>query len=219
MKLRSIVLASLVVVPLLAGAALLWPVPGPVAARAATPAGYRTAVLAGGCFWGMEEVFENLKGVSDVVSGFAGGSAATAQYETVSTGATGHAESVQITYDPKRISYAQLLDVYFTVAHDPTQLNRQGPDEGTQYRSAIFYADAEQKAAAEAAIRQLTASKRFTEPIVTQIVPLHGFYPAEAYHQHFARLHPDYPYIVINDAPKLAALRERFPGLVKTGAN
>jgi peptide-methionine (S)-S-oxide reductase len=220
MKYRSLAFAVLLVTPLVALGTLFWPAPGATPARAAAPpAGSRTAVLAGGCFWGMEEVFENLQGVSNVVSGFAGGSAATAQYETVSTGTTGHAESVEITYDPKRISYDQLLDVFFTVAHDPTELNRQGPDEGTQYRSAIFYADAGQQREAEAYIRRLTAEKRFSSPIVTQVVPLRGFYPAEAYHQHFARLHPDYPYIVINDAPKLAALRERFPKLVKANVN
>jgi len=183
-------------------------------AAAPAPAGMRTAVFAGGCFWGMEEVFESLRGVSKVVSGFSGGAAATAHYELVSTGTTGHAESVQITYDPKRISYDQLLEVFFTVAHDPTQLNRQGPDDGTQYRSAIFYADAAQQHAARAFVAKLTASKAFPDPIVTQIVPLTAFYPAEAYHQHFARLHPHYPYIVYNDAPKLAALERRFPQLV-----
>lgn len=171
-------------------------------------------MLAGGCFWGMEEVFESLRGVSNVVAGFAGGSAATAHYEVVSTGSTGHAESVQITFDPKKISYEQLLDVYFNVAHDPTELNHQGADEGTQYRSAIFYANPEQQREAQAYIRKLTAAKTFSSPIVTQVVPLTGFYAAEAYHQHYARLHPDDPYIVNVDAPKMSALAQRFPQLV-----
>lgn len=183
--------------------------------RPAAAAGTETAVLAGGCFWGMELVFENLKGVKNVVSGFAGGSFATAHYEMVSTGATGHAESVEITYDPSRISYDDLLSVFFTVAHDPTELDRQGPDTGTQYRSAIFYGNAEQRAQALDYIRHLTAAKTFSRPIVTAVVPLHGFFAAEDYHQHFAALHPDDPYIAYNDAPKLAALRQRFPNLVK----
>jgi peptide-methionine (S)-S-oxide reductase len=155
-----------------------------------------------------------LKGVTNVVSGFAGGSALTAHYEVVSTGVTGHAESVQITYDPARISYHQLLEVYFMVAHDPTELNRQGPDEGTQYRSAIFYANPAQKSEAEAYIRKLTADKAFPAPIVTQVVPLTGFYAAEDYHQHYMRLHPDDPYIVYNDVPKIGQLKKLFPQLV-----
>jgi peptide-methionine (S)-S-oxide reductase len=183
------------------------------------PGSTQTAVLAGGCFWGMEAVFESLKGVSNVVSGFAGGSALTAHYDVVSTGTTGHAESVQVSYDPHQISYRQLLEVYFTVAHDPTELNRQGPDDGTQYRSAIFYANDQQRREAESYIHTLTVAKTFSAPIVTQLVPLHGFYPAEAYHQHFARLHPDYPYIVYNDAPKLVELRRRFPQLVAQTQN
>jgi peptide-methionine (S)-S-oxide reductase len=183
-------------------------------APAASGAHLETAVLAGGCFWGMEGVFESLRGVTNVVSGFSGGSALTAHYEIVSTGMTGHAESVQITFDPQRISYRQLLEVYFTVAHDPTELDRQGPDEGTQYRSAIFYASPEQEREARAFIAMLTAAKAFPSPIVTQVVPLRAFYPAEAYHQHFMRLHPDYPYIVYNDAPKMVALRKLYPQLV-----
>jgi peptide-methionine (S)-S-oxide reductase len=186
-----------------------------VAATTETPARTQTAVLAGGCFWGMESVFEHVRGVTSVVAGFSGGSKDTAHYETVSDGNTGHAESVQITFDPARVSYATLLDVYFRVAHDPTELNYQGPDSGTQYRSAIFYANAEQKRIAERTIAQLTAQKAFPAPIVTQVVALTGFYPAEAYHQHFAALHPLYPYIVINDAPKLSALKSRFPQLAK----
>jgi len=176
------------------------------------------AVLAGGCFWGMEAVFESLRGVTGVVSGFSGGTALTAHYEVVSSGMTGHAESVEISYDPAQISYAQLLRVYFTVAHDPTELNRQGPDDGTQYRSAIFYANAEQKRIAERTIHELTAAKVFHDPIVTQVVALTGFYPAEAYHQHFAERHPDYPYIVVNDKPKLVALRKQYAPLLKPNA-
>jgi peptide-methionine (S)-S-oxide reductase len=175
----------------------------------------QTAVLAGGCFWGVEAVFERLAGVSEVVSGFAGGSRATAHYEVVSAGTTGHAESVQITYDPAKISYGQLLKVFFAVAHDPTELNRQGPDEGTQYRSAIFYATSDQKAVAEAYIRQLGAAKIFRSAIVTQVAPLEGFYAAEAYHQHFLEHHPDYPYIVYNDLPKLEHLKKEFPEMLR----
>ena len=177
--------------------------------------GTQTAVLAGGCFWGVEAVFDRLAGVSEVVSGFAGGSKWTAHYEVVSTGTTGHAESVRITYDPARISYGQLLKVFFAVAHDPTELNRQGPDEGTQYRSAIFYATPDQQAVAQAYIRQLDAARIFRNRIVTQVVPLAGFYPADAYHQHFLDHHPDYPYIVANDLPKLEHLKTQFPELLR----
>jgi peptide-methionine (S)-S-oxide reductase len=173
------------------------------------------AVLAGGCFWGVEAVFEQLRGVSNVVSGFAGGSAATAHYEIVSTGMTGHAESVEITYDPAQISYRELLNVYFTVAHDPTELDYQGPDHGKQYRSAIFYMNDDQKRTAEAAIRELTAKHAYPAPIVTKLEHYTGFYPAEAYHQHFVRNNPDYPYVVYNDLPKLKELHKRFPGLLK----
>src|SRR6185312_285391 len=177
------------------------------AANAATPAQTSTAVLAGGCFWGMEAVFENLRGVSRAVAGYAGGTKETAQYETVSSGRTGHAESVQITFDPKVISYRELLHIYFTVAHDPTELDRQGPDEGKQYRSAIFYANEEQKHIAQAYIRELTQQKAFRAPIVTQVVPLNAFYPAEAYHQHFVQRNPYNPYVATFDLPKLAELR------------
>ena len=185
------------------------------ATRGVASAAQERAVLAGGCFWGMEGVFESLRGVSNVVSGFAGGSRDTAQYETVSTGTTGHAESVEITFDPSQISYEQLLRVYFSVAHDPTQLNRQGPDEGTQYRSAIFYENDGQRQTALKFIGQLKAQKKFSMPIVTQVVALHGFYAAEAYHQHYLKNHPYDPYIVYNDMPKLAALHKAFPQLVK----
>jgi peptide-methionine (S)-S-oxide reductase len=171
------------------------------------------AVLAGGCFWGVDGVFKHVKGVTGVTSGYAGGVADTAQYETVSTGTTGHAESVEITYDPSKISYSQLLKIFFFVAHDPTELNRQGPDEGTQYRSVIFYANDAQKRTAENYVEQLTQTKAFTDPIVTQVVPLKGFYPAENYHQNFLERNPDNPYIVFNDLPKLAELRKQFPAL------
>lgn len=171
----------------------------------------QTAVFAGGCFWGMEAVFQHLKGVSDVVSGFSGGSATTAHYEQVSFGQTGHAEAVKITYDPAQISYGQLLKVYFSVAHDPTQLNRQGPDRGTQYRSAIFFANDEQKQIAQAYINQLNNAHFFSQPIVTQVVALTDFYPAEDYHQDFIDRNPAYPYVVIHDLPKLERLKEQFP--------
>jgi len=173
----------------------------------------QTAVISGGCFWGIQAVFQHVKGVINAASGYAGGSARTAEYEIVSTGETGHAESVKITYDPSQITYGQLLRVFFSVAHDPTQLNRQGPDEGTQYRSAIWYANDEQKRIAEAYIAQLDKAKIFPRSIVTQVVPLKGFYPAEAYHQDYAAQHPRDPYIVYNDAPKVAHLREEFPAL------
>jgi peptide-methionine (S)-S-oxide reductase len=172
-------------------------------------------VLAGGCFWGMEAVFERIKGVSNVVAGFAGGGKDTAHYEDVSTGTTGHAESVQITYDPAKVSFDRLLDVYFTVAHDPTELNRQGPDSGSQYRSEIFYTTPAQHVAAEMAIKRLTEAHAFPAPIVTLVAPLRGFFAAEAYHQHFYDKNPDYPYIVVNDRPKVERLREKYPSLVK----
>jgi peptide-methionine (S)-S-oxide reductase len=177
--------------------------------------GKQTAVLAGGCFWGVEAVFERLKGVQDVVSGFAGGDKSTAHYETVSTGTTGHAESVKITYDPSQITFGQLLKVYFSVAHDPTELNRQGPDMGSQYRSAIFYMNDDQKKVAEAYIKQLNDAKVFSRPIVTQLVPFRGFYAAESYHQHFLDRNPNYPYIVYNDLPKLAQLKKQYPQMCK----
>jgi peptide-methionine (S)-S-oxide reductase len=173
----------------------------------------QTAVFAGGCFWGVEAVFEHVNGVTAAVSGYAGGSADTAKYELVSSGTTGHAESVRVSYDPARITYGQLLKVFFAVAHDPTQLNRQGPDTGTQYRSAIFFANDEQKRVAEAYIAQLLAARAFPRPIVTVVAPLKAFYEAEAYHQDYLAQHPNQPYIVINDLPKLAALKREFPRL------
>lgn len=173
----------------------------------------QTAVFAGGCFWGVDAVFKHVKGVSKVVSGYSGGSQATANYGTVSTGTTGHAESVQVTYDPAKVSYGQLLKVFFTVAHDPTELNRQGPDVGSQYRSAIFYANDAQRQAAMDTIGQLGKAKIYHSPIVTQVVPLKQFYPAEAYHQDYLERHPYQPYIVINDMPKLKELKRQFPEL------
>ena len=173
------------------------------------------AVLAGGCFWGLEAVFERLRGVSNVDAGFAGGTAMDAHYDIVSTGTTGHAESVKITYDPAEISYATLLKVYFKIAHDPTELNRQGPDEGPQYRSEIFYTSADQQHVAQATIAELTSAHAFNAPIVTKVEPLRGFYAAEAYHQHFYDRNPTYPYIVYNDKPKVEALRSEYPQLVK----
>lgn len=175
----------------------------------------QTAVLAGGCFWGVEAVFERLSGVSDVVSGYAGGAKATAHYDIVSQGTTGHAESVKITFDPSKVTFGRLLKVFFAVAHDPTELNRQGPDHGTQYRSSIFYANEDQKAVAQAYIRQLNEAKLFDRPIVTTVVPLEAFYPAEGYHQNFLDKNPDYPYIVVNDLPKLKHLQAELPELVK----
>jgi peptide-methionine (S)-S-oxide reductase len=176
------------------------------------------AVLAGGCFWGMQLVFESLKGVRSAVAGYAGGNADTAHYEIVSTGTTGHAESVEVTYDPSVISFKQLLDVYFTVAHDPTELNRQGPDDGTQYRSEIFYTTVDQRSEAEATIARLTRERAYGASIVTKVAPLRGFYPAESYHQDFAVHNPSNPYIVVNDLPKLQSLRQKYPALVKANA-
>jgi peptide-methionine (S)-S-oxide reductase len=184
------------------------------AAIAATPAHADTAVLAGGCFWGMELVFEHVKGVNDVVSGYAGGSAKDANYDAVSSEATGHAEAVRITFDPRQVSYVQLLQIYFTVAHNPTEVNRQGPDVGTSYRSAIFPQSPAQAAQARAFIARLNAAHAFKAPIATR-VESGGFYPAEAYHQDFARRHPFYPYIVFNDRPKVAALKARYPKFFK----
>jgi len=189
-------------------------IPSPaVDAALATTKAEQTTVVAGGCFWGIQAVFQHVKGVISATSGYSGGAANTAEYELVSNGDTGHAESVKITYDPSQISYGQLLRVFFSVAHDPTQLNRQGPDTGTQYRSSIFYASDEQKRIAEAYIAQLDKAKVYPRPIVTQVVPLKTFYPAEAYHQDYAARHPDNPYIVYNDAPKVAHLRQEFPDL------
>ena len=177
--------------------------------------GLQTAIFAGGCFWGVEAVFEHLKGVSSVVSGYSGGTQATANYETVSNGTTAHAEAVQIVYDPQQISYEQLLKVFFKVAHDPTELNRQGPDTGTQYRSAIFFTSNDQERVVKAYIRQLDSSRVFSQPIVTQTAVLDKFYPAEEYHQNFLTRNPAHPYIVVHDLPKLDRLRQEFPALAK----
>ncbi len=171
----------------------------------------QTAVFAGGCFWGVDAVFKHVKGVSEVVSGYAGGNAATANYPQVSGGNTGHAEAVRVRFNPAQVSYQQLLQVFFSVAHNPTQLNRQGPDVGSQYRSAIFYTSAEQQKIAQGTIQQLSDARTYSAPIVTQVVPLQQFYPAEAYHQNYLALHPEQPYIVIHDMPKLEQLRKQYP--------
>jgi peptide-methionine (S)-S-oxide reductase len=186
------------------------PVPAVDEAKAAAP-GKQTAVMAGGCFWGIQAVFQHVKGVITATSGYSGGSVKNPDYETVSSGRTGHAESVEIVYDPSQVTYGELLRVFFSVAHDPTELNRQGPDEGTQYRSVIFYGSEEQKRIAEAYIGQLDQAKVYRRKIVTQVVALQAFYPAEGYHQNYAAMHPDNPYIVYNDAPKVANLRKEFP--------
>jgi peptide-methionine (S)-S-oxide reductase len=187
--------------------------PNPAVDDTPAASGQQTAVLAGGCFWGIQAVFEHVKGVVSVSAGYSGGAAGTANYETVSEGTSGHAESVEITYDPARISYGQLLKVFFSVAHDPTELNRQGPDTGTQYRSAIFYGNESQQRIARAYIDQLNRAKLFPQSIVTQVTPLKGFYRAEAYHQDYLIHHPDNPYIVINDVPKIAHLHQQLPDL------
>ena len=192
----------------LAPLALLLAAPAPATPRT------DTAVLAGGCFWGMETVFEHVKGVTSVVSGYAGGSGKDANYDAVSSERTGHAEAVKISFDPSQISYAQLLQIYFTVAHDPTEVNRQGPDSGTSYRSAIFPQSPEQARFAKAFIARLNAAHEYKAPIATKLES-GGFFPAEAYHQGFARKHPYFPYIVVNDHPKVAALHKKFPGLYK----
>jgi peptide-methionine (S)-S-oxide reductase len=214
--------AALVVIPiaLVLFAARLTPgasrsTDGPVSApsfdaRVTGTATEDTAVFAGGCFWGVEAVFDHVKGVKRAISGYAGGDVSSPSYEQVSTGDTGHAESVEVIYDPSQVSYGRLLQIFFSVVHDPTQLNRQGPDHGTQYRSAIFYNNAQQEQVAESYIKQLTAAKTFSRPIVTQVAKLRGFYPAEEYHQNYLAHHPNQLYIVINDQPKVAALKKQF---------
>jgi peptide-methionine (S)-S-oxide reductase len=194
------------------GASAAVPAPAVDQPKAATAA-KQTAVVAGGCFWGIQAVFQHVKGVLNATSGYAGGSVKNPDYETVSGGRTGHAESVQIVYDPSVVSYGELLRVFFSVALDPTEVNRQGPDEGTQYRSIIFYGNDEQKKIAEAYIAQLDQAKVFHRKIATQVTPLQAFYPAESYHQNYATVHPNDPYIVYNDAPKVANLRKEFPDL------
>jgi peptide-methionine (S)-S-oxide reductase len=189
------------------------PLPDPQVDASLAANGESTAVIAGGCFWGIQAVFQHVKGVKSAISGYAGGAASTARYELVGMGTTGHAESVRITYDPSQISYGQLLKIFFSVAHDPTELNRQGPDDGPQYRSAIFYNGEEQHRIAAAYVSQLQQAKLFSRKIVTEISPLKGFYEAEAYHQDYATRHPRDPYIVINDAPKVAHLKQQFPAI------
>jgi len=192
-------------------AAAMPPEPAPTGVTASSD----TAVFAGGCFWGVEAVFEHLKGVSSATSGYAGGSAPSPSYEQVSSGATGHAEAVSVVYDPSEISYDQLLQVFFTVAHDPTQLNRQGPDVGTQYRSAVFYRNAAQRQATEAYVAKIREARLYRGAIVTEVAPLRAFHTAEAYHQDYLVRHPNQPYIVINDAPKLEHLKRQFPALYR----
>jgi peptide-methionine (S)-S-oxide reductase len=195
-------------------AASRMPLPAPNAdASLAKTSGKQTAVFAGGCFWGTQAVFERVKGVLKTTTGYSGGSASSATYDQVTTETTGHAESVQVVFDPSKITYGELLRIFFSVAHDPTQLNRQGPDVGTSYRSAIFYANDEQKRLATSYIQQLDAAHIFPRPIVTQVVPLKGFYRAEDYHQDYALNNPDNPYILVCDRPKIAALKEQFPDL------
>jgi peptide-methionine (S)-S-oxide reductase len=215
---RGALLSMLIAVAPCAGchAAAKTPVPAAGYDEAlAQSAGKETAVFAGGCFWGTQGVFERVKGVIATTAGYAGGSAATATYDQVTTETTGHAESVKVVYDPSKITYGQLLRVFFSVAHDPTQLNRQGPDEGTSYRSAIFYTNDEQRKISQDYIAQLDAAHIFSKPIVTQVTPLKGFYDAESYHQDYALHNPDNPYILVCDRPKIAALKAEFPELFK----
>jgi peptide-methionine (S)-S-oxide reductase len=223
--------AVLITVLIFAGiGALAWATAKPNDGRANAKAGFpkpaldaplvsskseETAVLAGGCFWGIQAVFQHLKGVVSSTSGYAGGAAKTAHYEDVSSGSTGHAESVKVVFDPSRISYGQILMIFFSVGHNPTELNRQGPDYGTQYRSSIFYSGAEQKKIAEAYVAQLNAAKTYSQPIVTQVVPLQDFYPAEAYHQNYLKHHTYEPYIMMNDLPKLTSLKKEYPDLYR----
>jgi peptide-methionine (S)-S-oxide reductase len=190
-------------------------VPAPALDNPQAPGPLQTAVLAGGCFWGTQGVFEHVKGVRKVLAGYSGGASSTASYETVSTGTTGHAESIQIVFDPAQVSYGEILRVFFSVAHDPTELNRQGPDEGTQYRSSIFYADPTQQKIAGAYIEQLQQAHVFARPVVTRVDPLKGFYPAEGYHQDYLVRNPQEPYIVYNDLPKIANLKQVFPDLYR----
>jgi peptide-methionine (S)-S-oxide reductase len=204
----ALAISAFVIAPSLAAEdAVVIPAP---AVDAQASDGLQTVVVAGGCFWGVQGVFQHTAGVVNATSGYAGGNKSTANYETVSTGSTGHAESVQIKYDPKQISYGKILQIFFSVAHNPTELNRQGPDSGTQYRSAIFTTSDEQKKVAEAYIAQLDAAKIYGKPIVTKVGPLQGFYPAEAYHQDYLTLHPNQPYIAYNDLPKVENLKKIF---------
>ena len=212
MLLRSVAMFSVLLLTGLSGHAQAMTLPDPMLnEQRATTAISETVILAGGCFWGVEGVFDHVKGVSKAVAGYAGGKADTATYEQVSTGTTGHAESVQITYDPSVVTLGQLLKIYFAVVQDPTELNFQGPDHGTQYRSAVFVANPEQRRIAAAYIAQLEKARTFEAPIVTQVSTLAKFYPAEDYHQQYLNQHPFDPYIVVNDAPKVSALKEQFP--------
>ncbi|HEY6970048.1 MAG TPA: peptide-methionine (S)-S-oxide reductase MsrA [Candidatus Angelobacter sp.] len=214
MRLLLIFMLSVALLGCSAKAASNQPIPAAkVDVPLATASGHQTAVFAGGCFWGTQAVFERVKGVTATTVGYSGGSASTATYDQVTTETTGHAESIEVVYDPSRITYGQLLRIFFSVAHDPTQLNRQGPDVGTSYRSAIFYSTPDQKRIAEAYIAQLGAAKIFPGKIVTQVVPLKGFYKAEDYHQDYALKNPNDPYIQVCDRPKIAALKEQFPEL------
>jgi peptide-methionine (S)-S-oxide reductase len=215
---RSTVVALLIAFTASIGctAATKTPLPAPTNdSPLAKASGKQTAVFAGGCFWGTQSVFERVKGVLATTAGYSGGSAATATYEQVGQENTGHAESVKVVYDPSKITYGQLLQIFFSVVHDPTQLNRQGPDVGESYRSVIFYANDEQQKISKAYIAQLDAAKVFRKPIVTQVVPLKGFYDAEAYHQDYALNNPDNPYIMVCDRPKVEALKQQFPELFK----
>ncbi|SRR6266436_306913 len=218
---KSSLMNGLLVAVVAIGLARLVTFPGPSLAAAAVPApttdatlasapGQQTVVFAGGCFWGIQAVFQHVKGVISATSGYSGGDGKAAEYETVSTGRTGHAESVRVVYDPSQLTYGQLLHVFFSVAHDPTELNRQGPDEGSQYRSVVFYTTDEQQQITTAYIAQLDAGHVFKHKIVTQVVPLKAFYPAEAYHQNYATIHPDDSYIRYNDAPKVVNLKKQF---------
>ncbi|MGB2590196.1 MAG: peptide-methionine (S)-S-oxide reductase MsrA [Candidatus Acidiferrum sp.] len=197
-----------------ANSKLAFPKPA-IDAPLAPAKGQETAVVAGGCFWGIQGVFQHVKGVVTATSGYSGGAADTAHYEEVSTGSTGHAESVKVDFDPSQISYGQILMIFFAVGHNPTELNFQGPDYGTQYRSSIFYSNAEQEKIAKAYVAQLDAAKVYSQRIVTRIVPLQAFYPAEDYHQNYLKLHPYEPYIMINDLPKITALKNQFPNLYR----
>ena len=204
----ALAVTAFVVAPSLAAEdAVIIPAP---AADVKAADGIQTVVIAGGCFWGVQGVFQHTAGVVNAVSGYAGGNKSTADYSTVSTGTSGHAESVEVKYDPKKISYGKILQIFFSVAHDPTQLNRQGPDSGTQYRSAIFTTNDEQKKVTDAYIAQLNAAKVYKKPIVTKVGPLEGFFPAEAYHQDYLTLHPNQPYIAYNDIPKVENLKKIF---------
>lgn len=213
-------LAVLAASPFAASAKKALLIPPPAAdASLATTRGEESVVFAGGCFWGVQAVFQHVKGVISATSGYSGGEAKTAEYEVVSTGSTGHAESVKVIFDPSQVTYGQLLHVFFSVTHDPTELNRQGPDEGTQYRSVVFYTTPDQLRITKAYIEQLDSAHVFKHAIVTQVVPLKGFYRAENYHQNYATWHPDSAYILSNDAPKVENLKHEFPEMYRDSPN